>query len=511
MASGAGALLDDVRGAYNVSVMGDKKDVITVMPEQLIELVQKSRGARANHKKGDLEEFDDEFKHKTQVPKAGTTAYDIWMHGADRRREEAKAAVSERLLKHAFTLVPFEEKLAHIEAQLSKELSSIHLTRAILSKDLELLKGNEKLVAAWKESEKNLRQIEKLNARCDIAEAEATRMWDALPEVVEWKALKERKEKALAEQEMVSYYKIDDWKIDIGDFKAAIGRAEAKGVDIDEAKEKLEHVLKVAWEAKAVEKRRAQEARERAVQEAELARRKEEERKQKDLARFRKFDRRGGPAEPKAKPRMNAAMRASKTKYLDLPATATLDEIKKKFRKIAMVSHPDRGGDADTFDAIQQAYNELMEDGEYVHPDEEAKRSAESEAEAAAAFKKRASELGYLASGEFRGERQGFVFRSGELGLGYYFDMAGFAEYKRLKAEAEGKAASDAPAAAQGSGDAGVAAPAPSAAPRRRRRRRHQRRRHQRRRRRGQQLHLRRRRRRRRRLLHPRPQRRAAA
>ena len=40
---------------------------------------------------------------------------------------------------------------------------------------------------------------------------------------------------------------------------------------------------------------------------------------------------------------------------------ATADEIKKAYRKLALVNHPDKGGDPDKFKEIQAAY-EILED-----------------------------------------------------------------------------------------------------------------------------------------------------
>lgn len=47
---------------------------------------------------------------------------------------------------------------------------------------------------------------------------------------------------------------------------------------------------------------------------------------------------------------------------LGLPVTATPDEIKARWRELAMVHHPDRGGDAATFNAICDAYKIAMEE-----------------------------------------------------------------------------------------------------------------------------------------------------
>lgn len=44
---------------------------------------------------------------------------------------------------------------------------------------------------------------------------------------------------------------------------------------------------------------------------------------------------------------------------LGVPRTATADEIKRAFRKLASTHHPDRGGDTQKFQTIQQAYATL--------------------------------------------------------------------------------------------------------------------------------------------------------
>lgn len=44
---------------------------------------------------------------------------------------------------------------------------------------------------------------------------------------------------------------------------------------------------------------------------------------------------------------------------LELPASATAYEIRQQYRRLAMRYHPDRGGNAEHFHAIQVAYNRL--------------------------------------------------------------------------------------------------------------------------------------------------------
>jgi DnaJ-class molecular chaperone len=56
---------------------------------------------------------------------------------------------------------------------------------------------------------------------------------------------------------------------------------------------------------------------------------------------------------------------------LGVPKTATADEIKKAFRKLASQHHPDKGGDTQKFQAIQAAYATLGDEqkrAEYDNP-----------------------------------------------------------------------------------------------------------------------------------------------
>ena len=46
---------------------------------------------------------------------------------------------------------------------------------------------------------------------------------------------------------------------------------------------------------------------------------------------------------------------------LDVPHNATTDEIKQHYRKYARIHHPDKGGDAEQFKQIQEAYETLMD------------------------------------------------------------------------------------------------------------------------------------------------------
>jgi curved DNA-binding protein len=56
---------------------------------------------------------------------------------------------------------------------------------------------------------------------------------------------------------------------------------------------------------------------------------------------------------------------------LGVPRTATADDIKQAFRRLASQTHPDKGGDTQKFQAIQQAYATLSDEqkrAEYDNP-----------------------------------------------------------------------------------------------------------------------------------------------
>ena len=51
---------------------------------------------------------------------------------------------------------------------------------------------------------------------------------------------------------------------------------------------------------------------------------------------------------------------------LEIKPGATKEEIKKSFRRLAHIHHPDKGGDAEIFKKMSEAYNELMKDNSYA-------------------------------------------------------------------------------------------------------------------------------------------------
>ncbi|NUP09126.1 MAG: J domain-containing protein [Polyangiaceae bacterium] len=52
--------------------------------------------------------------------------------------------------------------------------------------------------------------------------------------------------------------------------------------------------------------------------------------------------------------------RASIWTVLGVPSSATLDEIKRAYRKRALETHPDHGGEADVFRRVQRAYEQAL-------------------------------------------------------------------------------------------------------------------------------------------------------
>lgn len=59
---------------------------------------------------------------------------------------------------------------------------------------------------------------------------------------------------------------------------------------------------------------------------------------------------------------------------LNIPPNSSPDEIKSAFRKLAMTHHPDRGGDAVLFDAVQSAYSTLSDPVKRMEYDSSLKR-----------------------------------------------------------------------------------------------------------------------------------------
>jgi hypothetical protein len=68
----------------------------------------------------------------------------------------------------------------------------------------------------------------------------------------------------------------------------------------------------------------------------------------------------GGSVFGSVPPRAREAARPSALSILGVEPTATLDEIKRAFRKRALETHPDRGGDAEAFRTVQRAYEQAV-------------------------------------------------------------------------------------------------------------------------------------------------------
>lgn len=53
---------------------------------------------------------------------------------------------------------------------------------------------------------------------------------------------------------------------------------------------------------------------------------------------------------------------------LGLPDTATPDEVKAKWRELAMIHHPDRGGNVVEFNEIRKAYKVALDEASQPKP-----------------------------------------------------------------------------------------------------------------------------------------------
>ncbi len=69
---------------------------------------------------------------------------------------------------------------------------------------------------------------------------------------------------------------------------------------------------------------------------------------------------------PERAPRPNVASGEERTRAIDpyallgVAATASLDDVKAAFRKMALAHHPDHGGSADAFIRIKRAYDAIV-------------------------------------------------------------------------------------------------------------------------------------------------------
>lgn len=53
---------------------------------------------------------------------------------------------------------------------------------------------------------------------------------------------------------------------------------------------------------------------------------------------------------------------------LGLSSEASTEEVKDAWRRLASIHHPDKGGDAATFDRLRQAYNAALTEAEAQKP-----------------------------------------------------------------------------------------------------------------------------------------------
>lgn len=53
---------------------------------------------------------------------------------------------------------------------------------------------------------------------------------------------------------------------------------------------------------------------------------------------------------------------------LDIPHNSTIEDVKKAYRKLALIHHPDKGGNAEKFKQIQEAYTSLTNKPSFINP-----------------------------------------------------------------------------------------------------------------------------------------------
>jgi len=100
---------------------------------------------------------------------------------------------------------------------------------------------------------------------------------------------------------------------------------------------------------------------------------------------------------------------------LEIPRTASQDEIKKAYRKLALKYHPDKGGDQEKFKKINEAYQVLSDPQKRVSYDQFGKAGAQ----------------GFSGTGGFGGQRggfEGFDFGSGMGGFEFNFGGGGLGD-----------------------------------------------------------------------------------
>jgi hypothetical protein len=121
---------------------------------------------------------------------------------------------------------------------------------------------------------------------------------------------------------------------------------------VREAAEKLHRL--------AEEGRRREEDRRREEEQRREEQRREEQRRQQEREQERRREERRRQEDERR--RRAATPPCGCWKVLGLPASATLEQVKARFRELAKAHHPDRGGDNGVFVQVQRAFEEAQEE-----------------------------------------------------------------------------------------------------------------------------------------------------